>query len=161
MQELADMGKINYVCTACGKGFTTGNSARRHVRTVEKGGGLAVSEASYRAGLAAGVFVPALPGRPPKFENVNRSRSKPPVVLDHDEFFRGFWRRAGELYCEEIFKDPIKRQQVDNQIQLQRILRMKELMHEEQAEREQNLATNSAAEAASTFYEVFKTWYKW
>lgn len=80
---------------------------------------MVVSEASYRAGLATGIYIPSFPNKPPRFEKpvspvspVSKTTS-----LEVEEFNRGFWRRAGELSCDEAFKDETKRAMLATSIQ--------------------------------------------
>jgi hypothetical protein len=154
------MGKTKYFCTTCGKGFTTGNAARRHVRTVEKGVGMAVTEASYTVGLATGVFSPSLPGKPPKFEISRKSRDKPPVVIEYDEFLKGFWRRAGELWCEKMYNDPEEKAKLDVLFQGTMIQHLSEMMRNNIAESAREDAIRSTAETANIFSNIFGSWYK-
>lgn len=152
--------KINGVCTACGKGFTTLKAARRHVATVEHGAGQAVSEAAYRMGLQTGLFVPSLPGRPPKFEFSRKSRGKPPIVIERDEYFRGFWFKAGELHCEELFRDPKGKEFLAKEFQRFTIEWAGELQHEAQEDAERSAARREAWEASKKFNQMFGGWYK-
>ncbi|MEO9295642.1 MAG: hypothetical protein ABI347_08595 [Nitrososphaera sp.] len=114
------MGKIRYVCTTCANGFTTKSAALRHLRNVEFGKGTVVTEASYRSGLVTGIFFPVVPSIPPSYKKIApvSSTANSKSVINADEFHRGFWRRAGELFCEEIFNDSKRRPMLEANIQL-------------------------------------------
>lgn len=129
------MGKIRYVSTTCGNGFTTRSAAQRHVTKVEQGKGMVVTEAGYRAGLATGIYFPVLPGRPPRYEKKSASPvSKTPRIEIMEEFDRGFWRRAGELFCEEAFRDERKKAEMRLQIQLLLLNQTRKIMAEQPSE---------------------------
>jgi hypothetical protein len=154
------MGKKTHFCTTCGNDFTRGYSARRHVRTVEKGVGLAVTEAAYKVGLAKGVFSPSLPGKPPRFEVHHKMRNKPPVVIEYDEFTKGFWRRAGELWCEKMYNNPELKANLDIMFQGVMMQHFNEIMRNNEAESTMQEGIRSTAETANIFSNMFGAWYK-
>lgn len=116
------MGKVNYVCTKCGRGFTTGSAARRHVLTVEDGKGMAVTEADYRVGLVTGVFLPPLPGKAPTYK-----KKDGPDWFDTaiEEFNKGLWRKFGELTCESMWKDDKNKQMMKDMLLFEYLRRTK------------------------------------
>lgn len=135
LHRLKMMGKIRYICTACGNGFTTRSATHRHVTKVEQGKGMVVTEASYRTGLATGIYFPVFPGKPPRYEKKPASpASKTPQIEIMEEFNRGFWRRAGELFCEEAFKDESKKAAMRMQIQLLLLDQTRKIMAERPSE---------------------------
>ena len=120
LHKMVIMGKIRYICTACANGFTTKSAAHRHLKKVEQGKGMIVTEANYRTGLATGVFFPVFMNRPPKYKKTGGPSTTEPAKrpMEEEEFRRGFWRRAGELVCEEAFKDENKRRVIKTQVHI-------------------------------------------
>jgi hypothetical protein len=84
-----------YVCTACGRGFSSARSARRHVNNIEFGDGEVVTEESYRIGITTGT----IPIPSPKSAHT-RTRKRSEVDIAKEEFLRGYFRKLGEEFCE-------------------------------------------------------------
>lgn len=122
------MGKIRYICTKCGGGFTTRAAANRHVRTVENGAGTVVTEPEFRIGLIRGVFQPAPSGKRPRY------KKDPPdlMAIAGEEYDKGFWRRFGELEGEAAFKDPKRRPELSQLMQLHRMKQISQLYSSDQ-----------------------------
>jgi hypothetical protein len=90
----------NYVCVACGRGFTTKSAAKRHVMNLEKGKGFGyiVTEAQYRAALIIG----AIP-LPAQIENIKPTKKKDGLHdIAYRNFHSGFFWRLGELAAEGL-----------------------------------------------------------
>ena len=88
----------NYVCSSCGRGFSTLRSAHRHVKNVESGNGQVIKESDYRIGLITGKIVP------PLTQLLPRSKSRNKADIANEEVIRGFHRRLGEKICEEAYE---------------------------------------------------------
>lgn len=71
---------------------------------------MVVSEASYRTGLTTGLFFPVLPHEPPRYEKKPVDPASKAPMIEAEEFTKGFWRRAGELFCEDAFRDENRRE---------------------------------------------------
>jgi hypothetical protein len=134
------MGKIRYVCTTCANGFTTKAAASRHVKNVEQGNGWVVTEANYRTGLVKGVFFPVFARQPPKYKKTDSPPSELPrkPSMEEEEYKRGFWRRAGELVCEEAFRDVNKRQMIKMQLDIFALDKMMKTMADMRASSTEN-----------------------
>jgi hypothetical protein len=96
----------NYVCVACGRGFTTKSAAKRHVMNVEKGFAYIVTEAQHRAALITGAIPP-----PAQIEKIRPTKKKDGL---HDIAYRnyhsGFFWRLGELAAEGLTPEERKQQ---------------------------------------------------
>ena len=115
------MGKIRYICTGCGNGFTTRGAANRHLKNTEKGGASILGEAEYRIGLTTGKYQPPTPGKPPTYR-----KSLDAQAIAKEEYLRGYWRRIGELDGETAFRD----QSNPGELQAWRALLQRQLMSE-------------------------------
>ena len=116
---------------------------------------MAVTEASYAIGLQSRVFSPAIPGKVPTFEERIKTRGQPPIILESDEFTRGFWRRAGELLCEEMFQNQETKNKI-REIGRTFILRaMNEIRKDELSESKRDAEMRSVMEVARTFQKQF------
>lgn len=91
------MGKIRYRCTTCSDGFTTLSAARRHLKNREKGVGAVVKEGDFLTGR----FVPVTPGKRPEY----KAQQPDLLSIAGEEYYKGFWRRLGELDAEEAHGD--------------------------------------------------------
>ena len=100
--EAGKMGKIRYVCTKCTNGFTTLGAAKRHLRNIEHGIGAVVSEADFRTGLSTGIYTSVVARKRPLYKKAPLDLS----AIAGEEYLRAFWRRAGELHCEEMLRNP-------------------------------------------------------
>ena len=98
------MGKIRYVCTTCGTGFTTLSAAKRHLKNIEHGIGIVVSEADFRIGLSTGTYASLTTRKRPSYKKAPLDLA----AIAAEEYHRAFWRKAGESHCEEMLKDPEK-----------------------------------------------------
>ena len=90
---------------------------------------MVVTEAGYRTGLTTGIYLPVFPGKPPRYEKKSVSPAR--TQFEMEEFNRGFWRRAGELFCEEAFKDESRRAIMRTQIQLLLMDQTRKIMAEQ------------------------------
>jgi hypothetical protein len=107
---------------------------------VESGDGMAVTEADYRTGLITGQFLPPPPGKIPNYEKTNRPTKIAFSVVD--EFGRGFWRRMGEIACQNEWdgtaNNPERRKMMEQTMaqmkQLMMLNQMDETMRELQKE---------------------------
>jgi hypothetical protein len=107
------MGKTRYICATCANGFTTLAAAKRHLKNVEKGLGMIVTEPEHRIGVSTGRFTAALPGKRPTY----KKEAPDLMAVAGEEFHRAYWRRFGELECESAFKDGAKRKELQVLIQ--------------------------------------------
>ena len=94
----------NYICIACGKGFSTASSGRRHVATVESGNGFIVTEAQYRIYILTGQIPLPVP-KMPLFPKPSQNKKATLEEMAHEEFLRGFYRRMGEKAYEAVEKN--------------------------------------------------------
>jgi hypothetical protein len=91
-----------YVCTTCGRGFTSARSARRHVGNVESGNGQVVAEEDYRIGLQAGrIPVPI----PKQIRQIQKIKKLSMTDIAKEEFLRGYFRRLGEKFSDLAGKE--------------------------------------------------------
>jgi hypothetical protein len=90
---------------------------------VENGIGMIVTESDFRVGLSTGKYLPALPGKRPPY----KKQTPDPAAIASEEYHRGFWRRAGELDCEAMFRDPEKAKALNTLIQVFQMERMSKL----------------------------------
>lgn len=98
----------NYVCVACGRGFTTKSAAKRHVMNLEKGKGFGyiVTEAQYRAALIIG----AIPLPPTQIEKIKPTKKKDGFHdIAYINFHSGFFWRLGELDAESLTPEERKK----------------------------------------------------
>ena len=95
---------------------------------------MVVTEAGYRTGLTTGIYLPVFPGKPPRYEKKSVSPASRTPQTEMEEFNRGFWRRAGELFCEEAFKDESRRAIMRTQIQLLLMDQTRKIMAEQPSE---------------------------
>ena len=87
-----------YICGACGRGFASARSARRHVKDLESGSAQLFTEADYRIGLSTGVIpIPVKATVAPRF----KKQQADPYEFALEEFKRGFYRKLGERAVEE------------------------------------------------------------
>lgn len=91
------------------------------MRVVERQQGVVLSEADYRIQVLTGVI------RPPILNTKPTYKSKRPSYLETalTEFDIGYWRRAGELVVEELFKSEDSRKMMIMQIHQLRSIEQK------------------------------------
>jgi hypothetical protein len=75
------------------------------------------------------------------------------VVVEYDEFARGFWQKAGEMACQEMWTNPKMRPWVDFQIQQMFMMRLNEASEMQQEARDELAKEKAALDAAQRFYQ--------
>jgi hypothetical protein len=86
-----------YVCTTCGRGFTSARSARRHVGNVESGNGQVVTEEDYRIGLQVGRIPTPIPKQIRQMQKIKKQSM---TDMAKEEFLKGYFRRLGERFSD-------------------------------------------------------------